>query len=66
MLKSYSYKRKNDITKNVELVMWVWIVWEKGGKELCGEIVGKMWKTITWEKCGKFVKGIMWKKCGKQ
>ncbi len=50
--------------------MWVWVVWEKCGKELCGEIVGKMWKTITWEKCGKNVeKNIVrkvWKICGKQ
>jgi len=37
---------------------------------LCGEnveknYVGKLWKTITWEKCGKTVKRIVWKKCGK-
>jgi hypothetical protein len=31
-------------------------VWEKGGKELCGETMEKMWKAITWEKCGNFVK----------
>jgi hypothetical protein len=36
-------------TKNVELAMWVWVVWEKCGKELCGETVennnmGKLWK----------------------
>jgi len=66
----YFYKRKKYSTKNVELAMWVWVVWEKCGKELCGEIVGKMWKTITWEKCGKNVeKNIVrkvWKICGKQ
>jgi len=45
-------------------------MWGKCGKELCGETVeknyvGKLWKTITWEKCGKTVKRIVWKKCGK-
>jgi hypothetical protein len=53
LLKSYFYKRKNDSTKNVELAMWVWVVWEKGGKELCGEIVENLWKTITWESVEK-------------
>jgi hypothetical protein len=55
-LKFYFYKRKNYSTKNVELAMWVWVVWEKCGKELCGETVEKMWKAITWEKCEKIVK----------
>jgi hypothetical protein len=33
---------------------------------LCGlGSVGKLWKTVTWEKCGKTVKRIVWKKCGK-
>jgi len=68
-LKSYFYKKKIS-TKNVELSMWVWVVWEKCGKNMeknyVGEIVEKMWKTITWEKCGKFVKRIVWKKCGKE
>jgi len=59
LLKFYFYKRKNDSTKNVELAMWVWVVWEKGGKELCGEIVENLWKTITWEKHGKTVKQIV-------
>ncbi len=50
--------------------MWVWQCWKSVGKvwkkELCGETVEKMWKTITWEKCGKTVKRIVWKKCGKE
>jgi hypothetical protein len=24
--------------------MWVWVVWEKCGKELCGGTVEKLWK----------------------
>jgi hypothetical protein len=48
VLKSYFYKRKNDSTKNVELVMWVWVVWEKGGKNVEKNYVGKLGK-----KCGK-------------
>jgi hypothetical protein len=51
-LNFYFYK-KNYSTKNVELAMWVWVVWGK---------FGKVWKTITWGKRGKFVKRIVWKK----
>ncbi len=58
----YFYKRKNYSTKNVELAMWVWVVWGKCGKELCGETV----ENNKWEKCGKTVKRIVWEKCGKQ
>jgi hypothetical protein len=50
--------------------MWVWVVWEKFGKNVennyVGEIVEKMWKKITWEKCEKFVKRIGWKKMWKR
>ncbi len=32
--------------------------------------MGKLWKTITWEKCGKNVEkntvNKVWKKCGKE
>ncbi len=38
----YFYERKNYSTKNVELAMWVWVVWGKCGKELCGETVEKL------------------------
>jgi hypothetical protein len=51
-LNFYFYKKIYS-TKNVELAMWVWVVWGK---------CGKMWKTITWGKRGKFVKRIVWKK----
>ncbi len=37
----YFYKRKNYSTKNVELAMWVWVVWGK-----CG-------KVFMWGNCGK-------------
>jgi len=58
----YFYKRKNCSTKNVELAMWVWVVWGKCGKELCGENVennnmGKLWKF-----CEKNSVEKMWKR----
>jgi hypothetical protein len=36
------------------------------GKNVEKNYVGKLWRTITWEKCGKFGKRIVWKKCGKE
>jgi hypothetical protein len=59
-LKSYFYKKKNS-TKNVELAMWAWVVWEKCGKKLYGETVennnmGKVWKI-----CEKNSVEKMWK-----
>jgi hypothetical protein len=58
----YFYKRKNYSTKNVELAKWVWVVWGKYGKELCGETVennnmGKLWKI-----CEKNSVEKMWKR----
>jgi hypothetical protein len=38
----YFYKRKNYSTKNVELAMWVWVVWKNCEKNR----VEKMWKII--------------------
>ncbi len=66
----YFYKRKNYSTKNVELAMWVWVVWEKCGKELCGETVennnmGKVWKNCENNSVEKMWKTITWEKCGK-
>jgi hypothetical protein len=58
-LKSYFYKRKKYSTKNVELVMWVWVEWGKCGKQSHGKSVKKMWKTITCENYGNFVKRIV-------
>ncbi len=44
--------------------MWVWVVWEKGGKELCGEIVennnmGKAWKNCETNSVKKMWKRIL-------
>jgi hypothetical protein len=65
----YFYKRKNYSTKNVELAMWVWVVWGKCGKELCGETVennnmGKVWKNCEKNSVGKMWKTITWENCG--
>jgi len=33
--------------------MWVWVVWEKCGKELCGETVENNNMQKVWENCEK-------------
>jgi len=73
LLKSYFYKRKNDSTKNVKLAMWVWVgvgkVWEKGGKNVEKNYVGKLWEKVknnnmgkVWKICEKNSVEKMWKK----
>jgi len=58
----YFYKRKNYSTKNVELAVCVWVVWEKCGKELCGETVGNNKMGKVWKNCEKnSVEKIPWK-----
>jgi hypothetical protein len=49
----YFYKRKNYSTKNVELAMWVWVVWGKCGKNNKGKV---------WKSCEKNSVRKMWKK----
>jgi len=66
----YFYKRKIYSTKIVELAMWVWVVWEKCGKELCGETVennnmGKVWDNVEKNIVRKVWEIITWKNCGK-
>ncbi len=61
----YFYKRKNYSTKSFELAMWVWVVWEKCGKELCGETVENNNMGKVWKNCEKNSVGKMWKEqCG--
>jgi hypothetical protein len=50
--------------------MWVWVVWGKCEKELCGETVennnmGKVWKNCEKKSVGKMWKTITWENCGK-
>jgi hypothetical protein len=64
----YYYKIYIYSTKNVELAMWVWVVWEKCGKELCGETMennnmGKMWKNYEKKSVENNSVGKLWKIC---
>jgi hypothetical protein len=60
-------KEKNYSTKNVELAMWVWVVWGKCGKELCRKNVennnmGKLWKICEKNSVQKNIVRKVWEK----
>ncbi len=49
--------------------MWVWVVWEKFGKKLCGETMennnmGNVWKICEKNSVEKMWTRILWEKCG--
>jgi hypothetical protein len=53
-------KEKKYSTKNVELVMWVWVVWKKCGKKLCGETMENNNMGNVWKFCEKNSVEKMW------
>jgi len=57
-------KRRKQLVDGITLVVVIHDVAEFCFARLCGEnvgknYVGKLWKTIRWEKCGKTVKKIV-------